>query len=105
MDFIFCGWVDLSEVGFTYGADMVVLREGLKFARKIGQAAPIGGVLGPETAPGSSVNSDAEWEAWLVNQVRTEYHPAATCAMLPQSQGGVVNAKLQVYGLGTYVFF
>jgi len=42
---------------------------------------------------------------WLVNQVRTEYHPAATCAMLPQSQGGVVNAKLQVYGLGTYVFF
>ena len=27
------------------------------------------------------------------------FHPSCTCAMLPQSQGGVVDANLKVYGL------
>ena len=32
------------------------------------------------------------------------FHPGCTCAMLPQSQGGVVDANLKVYGLGQSMF-
>ena len=76
------------------------MREGLKMARRLGQAAPISGFLGKETSPGDGVNSDDEWNTWLKGAVGTEYHPTGSCAMLPKAQGGVVNAKLQVYGLG-----
>lgn len=80
--------------------DITILREGLKLARKIGQTAPLSSLLGTETIPGSSVNTDAEWETWLKGVVGTEYHPTGSCSMLPKAQGGVVDANLKVYGLG-----
>jgi choline dehydrogenase len=30
----------------------------------------------------------------------TEWHPIGTCAMLPGEDGGVVNPRLKVYGVG-----
>ncbi|KAK7060181.1 hypothetical protein VNI00_000946 [Paramarasmius palmivorus] len=83
----------------THDVDVTIMREGLKMARRLGQAAPISGFLGKETSPGDGVNSDDEWNTWLRGAVGTEYHPTGSCAMLPKAQGGVVNAKLQVYGL------
>lgn len=80
------------------------MREALKLARKVGQTEPLASSLGGEVSPGSSVSTDDEWDAWLINQVGTEYHPSATCSMLPKAQGGVVNAKLQVYGTCAYMF-
>lgn len=77
------------------------MREGLKLARALGNASPISECLGTETSPGPSVSTDDEWDSWLIEHVGTEYHPTGTCAMLPESSGGVVSAKLQVYGLGT----
>lgn len=74
------------------------MREGLKLARAIGQTSPLKDILGAEIMPGSTVSTDDDWEAWLRANAATEYHPTASCAMLPKSQGGVVNAKLQVYG-------
>jgi len=83
----------------SHSADVTMLREGLKLARKIGQTPPLSNVMGNEILPGSQVNTDAEWDAYLQNNVGTEYHPSCTCAMLPLSQGGVVDANLSVYGL------
>lgn len=80
-------------------ADKRILREGLKLARAISQIDPLAASLGEETSPGSTVSTDEQWDAWLVTQASTEYHPTGTCAMLPQDKGGVVNAKLQVHGL------
>ncbi|KAF8999263.1 GMC oxidoreductase-domain-containing protein [Cyathus striatus] len=82
----------------THQADVTVLREGLKLARKIGQTSPMKDILDDEQTPGSSVQTDDEWEARLREQVSTEYHPSGTCSMLPISQGGVVDANLLVYG-------
>ena len=79
--------------------DTVMIREGLKLARKIGQTAPLSHAFGNEVSPGTSVNTDAEWDAFIAGAVATEYHPSCTCAMLPLSQGGVVDANLKVYGL------
>ena len=79
------------------------MRQGLKLARQVGTTAPLSQVLSTETAPGGQVNSDQDWANWLAQNVKTEYHPSSTCSMLSKDQGGVVNPKLQVYGLGTFI--
>ncbi|KAL1937337.1 hypothetical protein VTO73DRAFT_13850 [Trametes versicolor] len=83
----------------SHNADTVLLREGLKLARKIGNTAPLSSSVGDEVTPGSAVQSDDDWDKWLANAIGTEYHPSCSCAMLPQAQGGVVDADLKVYGL------
>ncbi|KAH9832472.1 GMC oxidoreductase [Rhodofomes roseus] len=83
----------------SHEADITTLREGLKLCRIIGNTAPLSQYMGEETAPGSSVQTDDEWDAWLAKNIYTEYHPSCSCAMLPQSLGGVVDANLKVYGL------
>lgn len=79
--------------------DITTLREGLRFCRELGNTLPLSANMGEEISPGSSVQSDDEWETWLKNNIYTEYHPSCSCAMLPQAQGGVVGADLKVYGL------
>ncbi|OCB85059.1 alcohol oxidase [Sanghuangporus baumii] len=78
--------------------DVVALREALKLARKVGQTPPISDYFTDEVTPGSSVATDDDWDTWLRQNTRTEYHPANTCAMLPLTKGGVVDPKLKVYG-------
>ncbi|KAI0743155.1 GMC oxidoreductase [Daedaleopsis nitida] len=84
----------------SHPVDKTILREGLKLARKIAGTAPLSAAVGEEVTPGSAVQTDAEWEAWLAQNIGTEFHPSSTCAMLPREQGGVVDADLKVYGLG-----
>ena len=48
-----------------------------------------------------TVPQDASAEAltaYLMKNLRTEFHYAGTCAMMPQQQGGVVDPNLLVYG-------
>ncbi|EIW58905.1 uncharacterized protein TRAVEDRAFT_86961, partial [Trametes versicolor FP-101664 SS1] len=75
------------------------LREGLKLARKIGNTAPLSSSVGDEVTPRSAVQSNDDWDKWLANAIGTKFHPSCSCAMLPQAQGGVVDADLKVYGL------
>jgi choline dehydrogenase-like flavoprotein len=88
-----------------YHLDITMLREGLKLARKIGQTPPLSDAMGDEVSPGTQVNTDAEWNKYLAGAVSTEYHPSCTCAMLPRSQGGVVDANLRVYGLCAFLLY
>lgn len=76
------------------------MREGIKLVRDLGFTFPFNNSIGAETSPGPSVVTDQDIEEWLINTASTQYHPISSCAMLPRSQGGVVNAQLQVYGLG-----
>ncbi|KZT21546.1 GMC oxidoreductase [Neolentinus lepideus HHB14362 ss-1] len=82
----------------SHSADVVMMREGLKLARRIGTSAPLSNYLTGEVSPGSTVQTDADWETWLRNTIGTEYHPSCSCAMLPEASGGVVDANLRVYG-------
>lgn len=84
----------------SHSADTVMLREGLKLARKLGNTAPLSSAVVEEISPGSSVSSDDDWDKWLAGAIGTEFHPSCSCAMLPREQGGVVDANLKVYGLG-----
>lgn len=76
-----------------------MFRQGLKLARKIAQTKPLSDVLLQEVTPGPDTNTDKEWEQFAANTIGTEYHPANTLAMLPKDIGGVVDAKLRVYGM------
>ncbi|KAG8919964.1 hypothetical protein FRC01_001012 [Tulasnella sp. 417] len=84
---------------FSHQADVALLREGIKLARKVGQTQPISNFVTAEVSPGPDVQTDEQWDAWLRTVVSTEFHPSCTCAMLPLDQGGVVDAHLKVYGL------
>jgi choline dehydrogenase-like flavoprotein len=84
----------------SHFADLVSMREGIKLVRRIGQSLPLSEVLKEEVSPGLNVTTDEAIEAFLLNSVETEFHPGNTLAMLPRDQGGVVDAKLKVYGLG-----
>ncbi|EXJ81955.1 hypothetical protein A1O1_08022 [Capronia coronata CBS 617.96] len=48
----------------------------------------------PETLKGQTT----DWAAWVPAHTTTDWHPVGTCSMLPRDAGGVVDAKLKVYG-------
>lgn len=52
--------------------DALILREGLKLARKLGQTQPLNATISVEVSPGSAVSTDADWDAWIPGQVGTE---------------------------------
>jgi choline dehydrogenase-like flavoprotein len=78
--------------------DVIILRQALKKVRSFANFSPLKELLGTESAPGSSVQTDEEWENYVRTSVTTEFHPGCTCAMLPKDKGGVVDAALKVYG-------
>jgi len=83
----------------THWADVRLMRQAVRLARKIAATSPLKDVLGDEVSPGPAVTSDAAIDKFVANGISTEFHPANTLAMLPRNQGGVVDAKLRVYGL------
>ena len=87
----------------TFSIDKIILREGLKLARKIGNTAPLNSAIIEEVFPGSSIQTDDDWDNWLVDQYGTEFHPSCSLAMLPLDLGGVVDANLKVYGTCAYI--
>ncbi|KAJ1595399.1 hypothetical protein NDA14_004162 [Ustilago hordei] len=79
-------------------ADMTILRQGFKLARRLATTPPLSNFTSSETTPGTDVSSDEQWEKWIRSAVSTEFHPSSTCSMLPRDQGGVVDSNLRVYG-------
>ncbi|KAG7098343.1 hypothetical protein E1B28_000303 [Marasmius oreades] len=82
----------------AHPADIVMLREGLKLARRLGSTSPFNTTLRNETSPGSNVQSDEDWDKWIAATTWTQFHPGCTAAMFPKNQGGVVDTSLKVYG-------
>ncbi|PKI84082.1 hypothetical protein MVES1_002020 [Malassezia vespertilionis] len=78
--------------------DLVSLRQAFKLIRKIAQQEPLKSMIAQEDSPGQNVQSNEQWEDWIRQNAGTEYHPSATCSMLPRSQGGVVGSDLKVHG-------
>jgi choline dehydrogenase-like flavoprotein len=54
-------------------ADMALLREGMKMARRVSTSAPLNSYIVEELAPGPHITTDAAMEAWLRSDVHTEY--------------------------------
>ncbi|CAG8728569.1 21205_t:CDS:2, partial [Racocetra persica] len=41
---------------------------------------------------------DEDWERYILSKAHSSFHPCGTVKMAPESQGGCVNHRLQVYG-------
>ena len=52
-----------------------------------------------ELLPGSTVQTDKDFFAFVESKYEPVFHPIGTAAMLPKSLGGVVDSKLRVYGV------
>jgi choline dehydrogenase len=85
---------EIDPAFLTDDADVAVLVEGVKLARRIAAGSPLARWLEDERAPGTAVRSDDDIAAWIRANAHTIYHPVATCAM-----GGVVDSELRVKGL------
>jgi choline dehydrogenase-like flavoprotein len=69
-----------------------------KLGRKILNSETFDVYRDSETAPGSSVQSDAEIEAFIREKAETIYHPIGTCKM-GNDEMAVVDASLKVKGI------
>jgi choline dehydrogenase-like flavoprotein len=75
-------------------ADVDVLLAGVKLARKIAAASPLGRWYTDQRAPDAAIEGDDEIAQWIRANAHTIYHPVATCAL-----GRVVDRDLRVRGL------
>ena len=79
-------------------ADMQVLVEGIKIARRIGETQAFTPYREVETHPGPQVQSDEEIVDYIRDYVETLYHPIGTCKMGTDPMS-VVDADLRVRGV------
>ncbi|KAF1939445.1 alcohol oxidase [Clathrospora elynae] len=78
--------------------DLQAAVELAKFMRTIATEAPMRDVWTEEYEPGNAVQSDEEWREYALKNILSIYHPIGTAALLPEKDGGVVDAELRVYG-------
>ncbi|KAJ4310031.1 hypothetical protein N0V94_008643 [Neodidymelliopsis sp. IMI 364377] len=70
-----------------------------KFLRTIASTAPLKDVWTEEYEPGKAVQTDEDWTKYALANTLSIYHPIGTAALLPEKDGGVVDAHLKVYGV------
>ena len=78
--------------------DLSVMREGMRWIRKVFETKPLVDFIKKEVAPGSSIKTDSQWESYIRDSAQTVYHPVGTCAMGTDSMS-VVDPQLKVYGI------
>jgi choline dehydrogenase len=90
---IFANYLDTEE-------DRRAIREGFKMSREVAGQAALARFRGPEHAPGETVRTDAEIDAWIARTGETIYHPVGTCRMgVAGDDFAVVDDQLRVFGL------
>ena len=85
--------INLNYLSDDY--DRRLLLKALRFARRLGETQAMRAVCKAETHPGSTVQSDDEWMAYIGRVCETVYHPCGTAAI-----GRVVTPDLRVMGIG-----
>ena len=79
--------------------DLRAVVEGAKYIRKVAQTHPLRDTWVDEYEPGLNVTTDAELVDFVKNNALSIWHPIGTCALLPESDNGVVDSQLKVYGV------
>ncbi|KAF5637820.1 choline dehydrogenase mitochondrial [Fusarium sp. NRRL 52700] len=78
--------------------DIEAVFQTVKYNRKIANTEPMRSVWDDEYEPGLDVKTDEQIKDYVLRTTLSIFHPSGTCAMLPKADGGVVDAKLKVYG-------
>jgi choline dehydrogenase len=87
---------------FNVDIDLETQVASAKLVRQLFQTTPLSGLSTGETIPGFNTvpngASDDDWKSWVRNNFDPVYHPIATCAMMRQDLGGVVDGRFKLYG-------
>ncbi len=83
---------------FADEADMRVLVEGVKIARRLGESEAFASFRDIETHPGPQAQTDEEIAEYIREHVETLYHPVGTCKMGNDAMA-VVDSQLRVRGV------
>ncbi|KAG6871848.1 hypothetical protein C0995_015789 [Termitomyces sp. Mi166 len=78
--------------------DIKILVEGYKLLREIYKKSPLKEHIMAEVSPGLGIQTDADITQYIRKTIGTTFHPIGTASMLPRKDGGVVDARLKVYG-------
>ncbi|TIC45875.1 alcohol oxidase [Wallemia mellicola] len=86
---IYLGSSDTSEnakvdpLYLSHPADIQLIRNGLKYIRRLAATEPISTMIRDEVSPGLGTSSDDDLDDYIRNSAVSQYHPASSCAMLP----------------------
>lgn len=79
--------------------DVAEVLQGSRLVRRIASAPSFSEITETEISPSAAVDSDADLLAYFRANSGSIYHPCGTCAMGPDSDRSVVDARLRVHGL------
>ncbi|KAJ1028611.1 hypothetical protein NDA16_001777 [Ustilago loliicola] len=84
---------------FSIDADLEILSKAVKYCETIADTSPLKEITVARQDPDpSKYTSDDDFREFTKDQSVTEYHPIGSCSMMPREKGGVVDARLKVYG-------
>lgn len=78
--------------------DIKMLVKGYKLVRDIFNSDPLRTLIEQEVSPGPDIQSDEEIAEYAKKVMGSTFHPIGTASLLPRKDGGVVDARLRVYG-------
>ncbi|CAG8470397.1 2522_t:CDS:2 [Gigaspora margarita] len=88
----------LTALNLPSSVDLYRMMNSLKLSRKILEQPPLSTDWGVKVIGLDEVNDDKEWEKYIRKRTTSSAHPCGTVKMAPESKGGCVNHRLQVYG-------
>ncbi|KAM3068904.1 hypothetical protein ACMFMF_008870 [Clarireedia jacksonii] len=89
-----------ANPGFlSHPTDLLLLSAAIKYARKLFQTPALRSLSPIETVPGPTVQTDAQIQDYVRNNVGTTYHPSGSTSMMKRELGGVVDTEFKVYGV------
>ncbi|ESZ95058.1 choline dehydrogenase [Sclerotinia borealis F-4128] len=89
-----------ANPGFlSHQTDLLLLSAAGKYARTIINTPTFAPLSPVETIPGPSVQTEADFEAWVRSTVFTTHHPTGSTSMMKRQYGGVVDSNYKVYGV------
>ncbi|CDS82146.1 related to Glucose dehydrogenase [acceptor] precursor [Sporisorium scitamineum] len=84
---------------FSVDADLEILSRAVKYCETITTTSPLKEITVARQDPNpEKYSSDDDFREFTKDQSVTEYHPIGSCSMMPREKGGVVDARLKVYG-------
>lgn len=90
----------IADSGFLRNPlDTILLREAVRFSRRLIAQPSIAEMQPFEAVPGANVTSDADIDAFIKSTASTVWHPAGSCRLAKREKGGVVDGELKVYGI------
>ncbi|KAF8621489.1 hypothetical protein AX15_007776 [Amanita polypyramis BW_CC] len=79
--------------------DRWLLSKATAYARRFFETSAMQDVFeSAEVYPGSSVQTQEQWEQYVTQNINCGYHSVGSASLLPSGKGGVVDANLKIYG-------